>query len=207
MKLSGTGSPWHFASIYLESVESEPNELWQINHTINNEINFVYHDGLTSWLVGMTLNKDGLLGLGRIPQTNLLEVEGDASKTTAGDWLANSDYRIKTDILEIQDPYETILQLRPVSFKYSESYRNEHPGVEDKTYYNFIAQEFRDVFPDAVKGSGEYIEGDPEEILQMDSYPAQVITVKAVQELILQVQEQQQMILELKAEIERMKRE
>ena len=42
-------------------------------------------------------------------------------------------------------------------------------------------------FPDAVTGSGEYLAGAPNtpenEILQVDTYPAQIVTMAAVQEL------------------------
>jgi|GEM_PF-2686525 len=41
------------------------------------------------------------IGLGRTPTTNKLEVEGDASKSSAGDWLANSDARLKTNITKL----------------------------------------------------------------------------------------------------------
>ena len=134
------------------------------------------------------------LGIGRNPAANQLEVEGTASKTSAGDWLANSDSRIKTDIHNIENATATLLQLRPVAFRYNESWKEKHPGIEDKTYYNFIAQEYQQVFPEAVQGSGEYLEGEPDEMLQIDTYPAQVVTIKAVQELILENKEQQRMI-------------
>ena len=51
-------------------------------------------------------------------------------------------------------------------------------------YYNFIAQEFQQVFPESVKGSGEYLKNDSVEILQIDPYNAYVVTIKAVQDLI-----------------------
>ncbi len=50
-----------------------------------------------------------------------------------------------------------------------------------------IAQEFAEVFPDAVQGSGEYLHGAKKtaenEILQVDTYPALITTMAAVQEL------------------------
>ena len=54
-----------------------------------------------------------------------------------------------------------------------------------------VIQEYREVFPDSVKGSGEFLEGDDVELLQMDSYNAQIVSVKAIQE--------QQKIIELQA--------
>ncbi|MCB0470965.1 MAG: hypothetical protein KDC51_10810, partial [Flavobacteriaceae bacterium] len=53
------------------------------NNTTNNAFNIL---------------KNGRIGVGRIPSTNIFEVEGEASKSTAGDWLANSDARLKTNI-------------------------------------------------------------------------------------------------------------
>ena len=75
-------------------------------------------------------------------------------------------------------------QLRPVKFKYSDEWKQRNPSIKDQYYYNFIAQEYQEVFPEAVKGSGEYLENDREEILQIDTYNAQVVTIAAVKELI-----------------------
>ncbi|MCF8235786.1 MAG: tail fiber domain-containing protein [Bacteroidales bacterium] len=117
-----------------------------------------------------------------------MEVNGTASKTTAGDWAANSDRRIKTDIVNIDGALETIMQLRPVKFKYTDEWMERNPGIESKYYYNFIAQEYREVFPESVKGSGEYIEGDQDEVLQIDTYHAQVVAIKAIQEQQLEIE-------------------
>jgi hypothetical protein len=120
-------------------------------------------------------------------------------KAVAGNWLANSDKRIKTDITDIDNSFELMLKLHPVKFKYTKEWMEKNPSIENKFYYNFIAQEFQTVFPESVKGSGEFLPGDPKEILQLDSYNAQIVTIKAVQELIIKNQEQQKQIEELKA--------
>ena len=119
--------------------------------------------------------------------------------------MLNSDRRIKTDIQDIENASEIVLRLRPVMFKYTDYWKSKHPTIEDKYYYNFIAQEFREVFPESVKGSGEFIEGDNEEVLQMDSYNAQIVTIKAVQDLIQENLKQQSEIESLKSEIEAIK--
>src|SRR5208337_4523563 len=105
-----------------------------------------------------------------------LEVEGTASKTTAGSWLANSDVRIKTDVEDIDDALATIRKLHPVRFRYTDSYKVKHPSIKDHPYYNFIAQEYREIFPDSVQDDGEGL-------LQMDSYNTTPYLVRAVQEL------------------------
>ena len=118
----------------------------------------------------------GLVGIGRTPTTNPLEVEGDASKTVAGSWLANSDARIKTDVRTIEGALDVLAKLRPVAFRYTAEHRAKHPSIEDRDYNNFIAQEYRGVFPNAVKEDGEGL-------LMVDTYDVQPYLVRAVQEL------------------------
>jgi hypothetical protein len=177
---------------------------------INNRLFIHNSSGTTPLIYGefdnQLLRINAKVGIGRISAANSLEVEGEASKTTATAWLANSDKRIKTDILDIDNAFETILKLRPVKFKYTNEYKLKHPIVKDKYYYNFIAQEFQEVFPESVKGSGEYVDGTKEEILQLDSYNAQIVSIKAVQELILENQQQQKEIEALRAELEALKK-
>ena len=48
----------------------------------------------------MSIASTGNIGMGRGAAANRLEVEGNASKSASGSWLANSDRRIKTDIAE-----------------------------------------------------------------------------------------------------------
>ncbi|MEX1116912.1 MAG: tail fiber domain-containing protein, partial [Akkermansiaceae bacterium] len=122
------------------------------------------------------------LGIGRSPLVNALEVAGNASKTTAGNWLANSDRRIKSEIRPILGALEKIDQVRLVDFRYTDAYLAKHPVIEDRRYPNVIAQEFAEVFPDDVKSSGERLP-DGSEVLQVDTYPLTIYTAAAVQEL------------------------
>jgi hypothetical protein len=50
-----------------------------------------------------------------------LKVEGAASKTTAGAWQANSDGRIKQDIAPVEDALDTLAEIHPVTFRYTEA--------------------------------------------------------------------------------------
>jgi hypothetical protein len=136
-------------------------------------------------------------GIWRTPEVNRFELEGEALKTTPGEWLANSDMRIKTDIQDIDDAFEVILKLRPVKYRYTEEYMSVHPDIVDRDYYNFLAQEYQEVFPESVQSSGEILESVNDEILQMDAYNAQIYSVKAVQELIKENQHQKAQIEEL----------
>jgi hypothetical protein len=147
----------------------------------------VRENGGTSIGANVTPPADGLyvsgdVGIGRTPAANALEVAGDASKTIAGNWLANSDARIKTGVRNVTHALEKLARVRPVEFRYTDEYRAQHPGIEDRPYLNVIAQEFQKVFPEAVKSSGEKLpNGEP--ILQVDTYPLTIYSAAAIQEL------------------------
>lgn len=146
--------------------------------------------------------ENGRLGIGRHAAGNNLEVNGNASKSTAGDWLANSDRRIKTDINTVDNAIETLMRIRPVTFRYTNEWMDRHPEIENRTYYNVVAQEYAQVFPHAVKGSGEYLQNDPNEILQVDTYDAQIVTMKAVQELVEQNRQLRRELDDLRARLD-----
>ncbi len=153
----------------------------------------------------VTAPPDGLLvsgaaGIGRAPAANMLEVEGAASKSAAGDWLANSDRRIKTEIQTVTGALDTLDKVRLVSFEYTDEYKAEHAGIGDRRYLNVIAQEFAQVFPEHVQGSGEFLP-DGSEILQVDTYPLTIYSAAAVQELRGVVHEQGQTIQAQSAEL------
>jgi hypothetical protein len=143
------------------------------------------------------------VGISRTATVNALEVEGNASKTTAGSWVANSDARIKTEVEEIDGALAQLMTVRPVTFRYTPEYRAEHPGIADQRYYNVIAQEFAESFPDAVKGSGEFLPGEKSaasEILQVDVHPALITAIAAIQELVARQELLEARIRELETE-------
>jgi hypothetical protein len=131
----------------------------------------------------------GNVGIGRSPALNRLEVAGEASKATAGNWLANSDGRIKTEVETITNALDKLSAVRLVQFRYTEDYRSSHPGVEDRNYLNVIAQEFQKIFPEEVKRSGEKL-ANGDEILQVDTYPLTIYSAAGLQELNRKVEKQ-----------------
>ncbi|NLH74573.1 MAG: hypothetical protein GX456_16110 [Verrucomicrobia bacterium] len=144
---------------------------------------------------------DGKVGIGRTPAANALEVEGNASKTTAGSWLANSDARIKTDVATVTNALATLARVRLVSFRYTDAYRAAHPEVKDRRYLNVVAQEFAQVFPEHVHRSGEKLP-DGSEILQVDTHPLTVYTAAAVQELHRELEAENRALRERLARLE-----
>jgi len=93
------------------------------------------------------------------------------------------------------------MKLHPVKFRYTDEWKEMNPSIRDIEHYNFVAQEFQQVFPDAVQKGGDKLpEGD--NLLPLDSYPAQVVAIKAIQELIEENQSQQETIDRLLEKVE-----
>jgi len=146
----------------------------------------------------------GNVGIGRTPAANRLEVGGDASKATAGNWLANSDARIKTDVQTVTNALDKLSRVRLVQFRYTDDYRATHPGVEDRDYLNVVAQEFQRVFPEDVKHSGEKL-ANGDDILQVDTYPLTIYSAAAIQELNQELKEKSSRISALEKELSELK--
>jgi Chaperone of endosialidase len=132
-----------------------------------------------------------------------LSVSGAAYKPGGGSWAATSDRRIKQDIAPIGNAVNTLLKLKPVSFHYTPEYRAMENNLPDKPYLGFIAQEFRDVFPDAVMETAKHVPGAPANtapILALDSSPALITAVAAVQELAVESRDRDAEVEKLRAE-------
>lgn len=93
---------------------------------------------------------DGLFGILRTPTTNQLEINGTASKSAAGGFLANSDSRLKKNIVTISptDALNKVLSLRGVTYEWNDDKTgmNRPEGMQ----LGFVAQEIQQVFPEKV---------------------------------------------------------
>jgi hypothetical protein len=146
-----------------------------------------------------TDNKVGI-NLSATPAYNI-DVAGTAGLSTGTAWTNTSDERIKTNIQTITGSIEKINQLRPVSFNYTDDYLTEQPELDASRRYNsFLAQEYAQVFPDAVTtgsnldkmtkppegfygGGGEVEETLIEDLLDYNPTDLNSYLVAAVQEL------------------------
>ena len=99
----------------------------------------------------LSIASNGNVGIGREATTNKLEVEGNASKSSAGDWLANSDARLKTNIyaLNAQETLARLLALKGVTYEWADDKTGtDRPqGIQ----YGFTAQNIQEVFPTLVE--------------------------------------------------------
>jgi hypothetical protein len=116
------------------------------------------------------------VGIGRNPTTNQLEVAGTASKSTAGEWLANSDARLKRNILPL-DPEKTLeqlLALQGITYEWDDQVTgmNRPEGIQ----YGFTAQNIRQVYP-------ALVQTDEQGYLQTAYGTFDAMTVEAVRAL------------------------
>jgi trimeric autotransporter adhesin len=150
-------------------------------------------DGISRFVSVLNLDSTG----------NLTISGGTATKPGGGSWTATSDRRIKQDITSIQNALDTVMKLRPVNFHYTPEYRAMEGGLADKGYQGFIAQEFAEVFPEAVVSTDKPVPGaaaSDAPILALDPNPALITTVAAVQELAVRNQTNGDDITTLKQE-------
>ncbi|NBW21197.1 MAG: tail fiber domain-containing protein [Caulobacteraceae bacterium] len=113
----------------------------------------------SQWFLGFTIDNQGVA-------SGVITANG-ASQAAFGSW---SDRRLKENIVDLSPQLENICALRPVEFDYIESEGGGHQ-------ISFIAQEFEEVYPDAV---GERSDG-MKTLTGWDKTTARL--VKAIQEL------------------------
>jgi hypothetical protein len=91
-----------------------------------------------------------------------------STQNSATQYNTSSDYRLKENVIQIQNGLERLNQLNPVKFDWKED------GTSSE---GFIAHEVQEIFPDAVSG-----EKDGEEMQGMDYGRITPLLVKAIQE-------------------------
>jgi hypothetical protein len=122
----------------------------------------------------MRLDSSGNVGIGTTSPSYKLEVNGSAGKLNGGSWSNSSDARLKDISGEYDRGLDQIVSLKPVSFYYKEG--NPRGLPTDEEYVGFVAQEVRDVFPEAVsEGKDGY--------LDFNMHPVNVAVVNAIKEL------------------------
>lgn len=128
-----TNNKW---TLWGKANDTAADSYFNIHHTSNGNL--------------LTIRGNGNVGIRRTPTTNDLEVNGTASKSVAGSWLANSDRRLKKDIATINqtNALDKILALRGVTYQWNDTKTGmDRPkGIQ----YGFIAQELMEVFPSKV---------------------------------------------------------
>ncbi len=138
---------------------------------------FFFYDGESS--TNTLFINNGRIGIQRDATTNALEVNGNASKSSAGSWVGNSDARLKKDIRPIQSALDKLLQLNGITYQWNDNKTgNTRPeGIQ----MGFTAQNIQQVFP-------ENVSTDAQGYLQTAYGTYDALLVEAIRELTKKVE-------------------
>ena len=102
-------------------------------------------------------------------------------------FIAYSDKRLKKNINRIESPLDKISKIKGYTYEWTDNFRKKSAIVLDEKQAGFVAQEIRDVLPEAVVENSDGLYG---------------VNYNAVMPLLLEgIKEQQKIISELKLEI------
>lgn len=107
---------------------------------------FFFYDGESA--TNTLFINNGRMGIRRDATTNALEVGGDASKSTAGSWLGNSDARLKKNITPVTQALDNLLKLQGVQYEWNDA-QTGYPRPAGRQM-GFTAQNVQEVFPEKV---------------------------------------------------------
>lgn len=167
----------------------------------NNEI-MARNDSATSNLVlqnnggNLIILQNGVgaggVGIGLNNPSHILHVNGIARSFQA-EWATSSDRRVKQDIRDLDSPIDIFMKLRPVSYQWNPSYRND-----GQVHYGFVAQEVEEVMPNWVGQVEEIFNGQIiEDFKVLNMSELTPVLVKVIQSLSIQLDNQQAQIAKL----------
>lgn len=99
----------------------------------------------TAGLERVRFDENGNVGIGTTAPGYVLDVNGTTANVS-GAWVVRSDARLKRDIATLENPLDTVLKLRGVSFHWKNSEMDQKYGIQR----GFIAQEMQEVVPEWV---------------------------------------------------------
>jgi hypothetical protein len=152
------------------------------------------------------------IGIGVTNPAYALEVNGTAHRDdNSASWTTTSDRRLKTEITTLPNGLELVDKVRPVNFRYDESYRAANPSLAASTQYGVIAQEYQQVFPSFVSTNKEgYLAIDPSPLTFVNTAAIQDLHRKLEEtrgELTRKVKAQEEELTELRAEVAKLRSE
>tara|TARA_R110002012_G_scaffold62850_1_gene165374 strand:- start:3825 stop:4565 length:741 start_codon:yes stop_codon:yes gene_type:complete len=139
-------------NVYLSLKTTQTNgKEWQVFNANSGSDSTLQFKNIESEKLVMLMTDSADIGIGTASPAHKLDVVGTAGLSTGTAWTNTSDSRVKTNIETISDGLAKIEKLRPVSFNYTDDYLEQHPEIDStKRYNSFIAQEYKEVFPNAV---------------------------------------------------------
>jgi hypothetical protein len=131
----------------------------------------------------------GRVGIGTLTPDQKLSVNGDASKTGSGSWLAFSDQRLKNIKGNFTPGLNAVMQLQPLRYQYKRD--NALELKSDAEYVGFSAQSVQRIIPEAVTKNDQGY-------LLVNNDPILWTMLNAIKEQQAQIQQQQKQIDGLK---------
>jgi len=172
-------------------LQASTGDAW-VGTLTNHDLRFI-----TNNVEQMRLTGSGNIGLGTTnPGTIKLVVNGTAAKPGGGNWDVWSDARLKDITGKYTAGLDKIDRLQPVTYSYKKDNPKNLPN--DISYTGLVAQEVREVIPEAVKE-------DADGYLMLDKTPIDFAMVNAIKELNKLVKQQAVQIQKMQQEIDSLK--
>jgi len=137
----------------------------------------------------MTILAGGNVGIGTPAPTDLLSVNGNASKPGGGSWAVFSDRRLKTVKGNFNPGLRAVMQLQPLRYEYRRDNALKLPS--DSEHVGFEAQAVQRIIPEAVTRNGNGY-------LQIDNDPILWAMLNAIKEQQAQIQQLQEEVRQLR---------
>jgi Chaperone of endosialidase len=144
LEISGTNN----AALALRNTTGNRQYVVYVGSTGNNLFNIF---DATVGLDRLTINTTGQVGIGTNAPTDLLSVNGSASKPGGGSWSVFSDERLKNIKGRFNTGLNAVMQLQPIRYEYK---RDNALGLKSEgEHVGFGAQSLQKVIPEAVSST------------------------------------------------------
>ena len=144
IEISGSSNP----GLAIRNTTGSRQYLMYVGSTGNNLLNIF---DATAGADRITVNTTGQVGIGTTAPTDLLSVNGTASKPGGGSWLNFSDERLKNIKGRFNTGLNAVMQLQPIRYEYKS---NNALGLKSEgEHVGFGAQSLQKVIPEAVSST------------------------------------------------------
>jgi len=144
IEISGTSNP----GLAIRNTTGSRQYLMYVGSTGNNLLNIF---DATAGADRITVNTTGQVGIGTTAPTDLLSVNGTASKPGGGSWAVFSDERLKNIKGRFNTGLNAVMQLQPIRYEYKSD--NALGLKSEGEHVGFGAQSLKKVIPEAVSST------------------------------------------------------
>lgn len=137
----------------------------------------------------MVVETSGRVGIGTVAPTDMLSVNGNASKPGGGSWAVFSDRRLKNVKGNFDPGLTAVMQLQPLRYEYRRDNALKLPS--DSEHVGFEAQAVQKIIPEAVTRNGNGY-------LQIDNDPILWTMLNAIKEQQVQIQQLREEVRQLR---------